>query len=384
MDTAEKKERITRAYLDTDNMSEFLRAAEGVLGFHLSVLDSDLEDPTITNPPEHDRWYGPVKSYRQLTAHNTVRGYLAVEESAETAGVEDILDNIAAFLEKMPEISTGINYSDEAYIAGIHELLFSRDNDRMISVRAQIGLSGLNREEEKSRFVIINIKNKGQKDLLQQLEYTLRHHYLKKKDIVMRQGNTLIVFKKVSLEDMKDRSYAKELQKILPRFEAVACVSDYFSDPVKDFRMRQHFNSNEQVLQYLMESHRNGGHISDVSFFDDWRMVPLMYAAHSCPGANIYGTQQYISQKVKDIVAYDAKNASEYLTTLYNYLNSNFSLNETAEKLHIHRNTVVYRVRRMEELFDIDFSNANECFRLNLSCRLYKIAQCIESTERTE
>lgn len=383
MRTEELSAQITRAYLDTDNLSAFLRACESIFGFHLAVLDTDLRDPSITDPPENDRWYGEVMPYRQLTVHSALQGCLAVEKEAQIdEDMASALELVADYLEKMPEISTKIGRKDEAYLAGISELLFSRDNDRMISVRAQIGLSGLSLEDKSNKYVIINIKNKGQTDTLQQLEYTLRHHYLEDRDILLRQGDTLIVFKRVSPEEMKSRSFTQGLLTILPGFDAVACISDYFSDPVRDFRMRQHFNSNEQVLQYLIDGYRKGEYISTLIYYDDWRMVPLMNAALACPGSSIYGAQQYISQKVKDIIAYDTKNDSEYLKTLYCYLNANFSLTETAERLHVHRNTVVYRVKRMQELFDINFSNANECFRLNLSCRLHKIASCIEASEK--
>ena len=195
----------------------------------------------------------------------------------------------------------------------------------------------------------------------------------------MRQNNTLILFKRVPESDLKTKKFAAQLEEILEKFDVVACISDYFSDPVKDFRMRQLFNCNEQVLRYLFDAYLNMGLIKTVNYYDDWRMVSLMYAALTCPGMSIYGDQLYISQKVKDIVEYDAKNATEYLSTLYAYLNCNYSLSETAGRLHIHRNTVVYRVKRMTQLFNIDFSNANECFRLNLSCRLHKIAQSFEN-----
>jgi sugar diacid utilization regulator len=49
--------------------------------------------------------------------------------------------------------------------------------------------------------------------------------------------------------------------------------------------------------------------------------------------------------------------AVEYLSTLACYFRENNSPQRVAGELHIHRNTVSYRIRRIEELTDLDFRN---------------------------
>lgn len=48
-------------------------------------------------------------------------------------------------------------------------------------------------------------------------------------------------------------------------------------------------------------------------------------------------------------------NATEYLSTLASYFRENNSLRGVARELHVHPNTVSYRVRRVEELTTLDF-----------------------------
>jgi DNA-binding PucR family transcriptional regulator len=47
--------------------------------------------------------------------------------------------------------------------------------------------------------------------------------------------------------------------------------------------------------------------------------------------------------------------AADYLATLGSYFRENNSPQRAAQELHLHRNTVTYRIRRIEELTDLDF-----------------------------
>ena len=64
-----------------------------------------------------------------------------------------------------------------------------------------------------------------------------------------------------------------------------------------------------------------------------------------------------------------------YCLTLYTYLACHHSLQETCERLYTHRNTVLYRVRRMKEDFDIPIDDADQHLGLLLSCALALLEQ---------
>lgn len=67
---------------------------------------------------------------------------------------------------------------------------------------------------------------------------------------------------------------------------------------------------------------------------------------------------------------YDNVNNTELLKTLDAYLQHSCSQNQTAEFLHIHLNSLKYRLRRIAEISDIDFKNSEEMFYLQLSLRI--------------
>lgn len=64
---------------------------------------------------------------------------------------------------------------------------------------------------------------------------------------------------------------------------------------------------------------------------------------------------------------YDRVNNTELLNTLDAYLKYNYSQNQTAEYLHIHLNSLKYRLRRITEISNIDFKDSEEMFYLRLS-----------------
>ena len=68
--------------------------------------------------------------------------------------------------------------------------------------------------------------------------------------------------------------------------------------------------------------------------------------------------QEYIDNTIGCIISYDEENHTELLQTLKIYMQNNCSLLHTAEQLHTHRNTVKYRIQRVEEITGKDMENA--------------------------
>ncbi|MDQ7096561.1 PucR family transcriptional regulator ligand-binding domain-containing protein [Desulfosporosinus sp. PR] len=64
---------------------------------------------------------------------------------------------------------------------------------------------------------------------------------------------------------------------------------------------------------------------------------------------------------------YDLDHDSDYLNTLKIYLMSDCSLLDTASRMHTHRNTVIYRIRKIKEILKTELDNAAEKFNLLLA-----------------
>lgn len=89
-----------------------------------------------------------------------------------------------------------------------------------------------------------------------------------------------------------------------------------------------------------------------------------------------------IDENINKIYFYDNKNKSNYIDTLYIYLISNDSINEVSKKLYIHKNTVLYRLNKLKEEFNIDYSNANNrLVYLNSILIIYFLSNTINKIE---
>lgn len=70
-------------------------------------------------------------------------------------------------------------------------------------------------------------------------------------------------------------------------------------------------------------------------------------------------TEEFIGQTLGAILAYDAENGTDFLRTLKSYLRNNGSLLHASDELHMHRNTVRYRIGKMEALTGQSFEDAS-------------------------
>ncbi|KGR91543.1 hypothetical protein CD30_05675 [Ureibacillus massiliensis 4400831 = CIP 108448 = CCUG 49529] len=81
--------------------------------------------------------------------------------------------------------------------------------------------------------------------------------------------------------------------------------------------------------------------------------------------------QDFFERTIKPII-FD----EELMLNLEMWLNSNGSLQEIANDLHIHKNTLKYRLKKIEKLLDIDINTSKNKLDLNLALYLYRKYYC--------
>lgn len=81
----------------------------------------------------------------------------------------------------------------------------------------------------------------------------------------------------------------------------------------------------------------------------------------------------YENLSLQKLMNYDEANKTHLLETLEVFLNKDSNVHETASVLHIHANTLIYRLKRISEIADIDFKNANQKITLYLDIKLNKL-----------
>jgi len=89
-------------------------------------------------------------------------------------------------------------------------------------------------------------------------------------------------------------------------------------------------------------------------------------------------TAELLHPAVDILTNHDQRNESELLKTLDIYLQQGMNRIATAQDLFIHRNTLKYRLKKIEELTHIDFDDPEEKLYLSLSMKLAIFASPLE------
>ncbi|MEU8683517.1 helix-turn-helix domain-containing protein [Streptomyces sp. NPDC048611] len=84
----------------------------------------------------------------------------------------------------------------------------------------------------------------------------------------------------------------------------------------------------------------------------DWHTVSLAAVAFPDPERVRWFVQETLGP-----LAHDGPAAAEHRATLLSYLQSGQSLVRSAKEQHVHRNTIVYRLRRIEELLPVPLAD---------------------------
>ncbi|MEO8897222.1 MAG: helix-turn-helix domain-containing protein [Candidatus Dormibacter sp.] len=81
----------------------------------------------------------------------------------------------------------------------------------------------------------------------------------------------------------------------------------------------------------------------------------------------------FYSQTAGSLVAYDDRTGSGLMDTLDAYFHCHGSPTDTAQRLHLHRNTVLYRLRRIEEIGGLQLDDPATRLNLHLCLRIREV-----------
>lgn len=73
-----------------------------------------------------------------------------------------------------------------------------------------------------------------------------------------------------------------------------------------------------------------------------------------------------VAGKLMAILQYDRENGTGYFDTIRTYLDCSYHIQKTAEAMHTHKNTLLYRITRIQELFGVDLRSNRDIYELNL------------------
>jgi len=136
-------------------------------------------------------------------------------------------------------------------------------------------------------------------------------------------------------------------------------MSDYrrgFAEASEALQMGQHLSPQSDSEQAI------------VTHFNDLGVYRYLYKiAHMDDLRDVYQDQ------VARIDSYDRRKNTDLLVTLETYLECAGNLTKTAERLYVHRNTLIQRLDRLQSLCDIDLQERGNWLTLQVAIKIYKL-----------
>ncbi|MBV7273412.1 helix-turn-helix domain-containing protein [Clostridium sp. PL3] len=199
-----------------------------------------------------------------------------------------------------------------------------------------------------------------------------RIYYLKRKMQNYFNRDTIIIYDKyiVVLFDVKSENIfnANELSlfnKLLEKYNCRAGISktfhnlydlsEYYKQTITSLSIGKQLHSSQRILNY-----------------DDYIVTHMILSFGDKAHLNLL-----IHPIVKFLIRIDKEKNSDFFETLCAYLKHNQDVTLTSKALHIHYNTLKYRINRITELTNIDFDDSELLFEIQLSEKVLKLIKQI-------
>ena len=148
-----------------------------------------------------------------------------------------------------------------------------------------------------------------------------------------------------------------ELKALIQRTDMYASLSYGFFDIINAATAMKQATRCIEIIRKFSWSQRING-------YGDMVISHLIDTALACGEITLDSVCHPIALKIRE---YDDKNGTDLLDVLATYIYSGLSVKISSEYLHMHINTVYQRIHKLEEDFDIDFSDRRIVTMLHIS-----------------
>lgn len=146
------------------------------------------------------------------------------------------------------------------------------------------------------------------------------------------------------------------MKHICTEYKLYVAVSDPFQNIME---AKNQFEYTCKTLDILIEKYPE----RNILYHDECKIDILVSNAKN----HMASPMDFCALTLKNILEYDSKYHTNYASTIKQYLHNRLSPIATASAMFLHKNTVIYRIKRIEELFGIDFTNTQTTFILRFS-----------------
>jgi sugar diacid utilization regulator len=132
--------------------------------------------------------------------------------------------------------------------------------------------------------------------------------------------------------------------------------------------------------EQALDAMRVGTHMDFNRYIYPYGEYAVYHIAEVCTVQG--GAQKYCHPALEVLIAHDKEYGTAFTDSLYTYIRQFNSTGDAAKALHLHRNTMVYHLKRIEEITDISLEDYNVIQLIALSFRLLEYDNKIPRREQ--
>jgi len=133
------------------------------------------------------------------------------------------------------------------------------------------------------------------------------------------------------------------------------------------------FDNIRDIARYYAQSVKAiemGSAISPDKLLYEYEDYVMFHVINVCSASQ--DIESFCHSSLYTLMEYDRKNGTDLTRILYKYLTNDKKVVETADELGIHRNTLSYRIARIEQIMNVDLSKSDVLLHLLFSFNILK------------
>ncbi len=300
--------------------------------------------------------------YNRLLARilykNKTIGILAVMESKRPFKPSDLelasvlCNAISVEMQKNIFLRSTMGYGYEEFLK---DLLDGKMRDRKIVQSRRVNL---NLDLKKYIFVlVIDITNMDKSNIFPLYLRKTIEQLIANSNTIEYNGNIVLLvsssnkksFLEFGLTELDDYMKQNGLAcGISNYFHDLADLKEYYSQAIASLKLGRHFKSNESIFKY--------------KDFIVYHFIDVC--------SQHIEIDKIIHPALLNLMEYDEQNNTEYLNTLYTFFECSRSIPLTAKRMNIHRNSMFYRMKKIDDIIETDFTDNSEMLLIELSFKL--------------
>lgn len=217
----------------------------------------------------------------------------------------------------------------------------------------------------KEHFFVIYLKEKkyiGSAKILEALECLKRSRKLDLHSTALQYRNGILV---ILTHEAQSQESSDSIVNTLVESMSIDS-SEYF---IGISNMHMHLNELDQGIKESIYAQKSGSYsVRSLNHFSEIGVYGILF-----PYIDDIWLHSFYNKIISPIKSYDEKYHTELLDTAVKYIDNDGRIDETANALFLHKNTIRYRINKIKELLNMEDREGSFYEQLSIAIKLYKI-----------